>query len=57
MREDIIANFVAWCSRKNINYVCALMVAEWELCRLEKDGVIDAVISEDSDCFVFGCQS
>jgi XPG I-region len=31
------------------------MEAEWELCRLERDGIIDAVASEDSDCFVSGC--
>ena len=57
VREDILADFVRWCSRKGIKYVCAFMEAEWELCRLEKDGVIDAVVSEDSDCFVLGCQS
>ena len=57
VREDILADFVSWCSKKNIKYVCALIEAEWELCRLKRDGVIDAVVSEDSDCFVFGCQS
>ena len=31
------------------------MEAEWELCKLERDGIIDAVASEDSDCFVLGC--
>ena len=35
--------------------VSAFMEAEWELCKLESDGVIDAVASEDSDCFVLGC--
>ena len=56
MREDILADFVVWCTRKEIMYVCAFMEAEWELTKLEKDGVIYAVVSEDSDLFVLGCK-
>jgi 5'-3' exonuclease len=56
VREDILAYFVRFCIRKGIRYVCAFMEAEWELCKLEMDGVIDAVVSEDSDCFVLGCK-
>ena len=33
------------------------MEAEWDLCRLERDGIIDAVASDDSDCFVLGCST
>ena len=55
MRDDILAGFVQWCDDKSIRYVSAFMEAEWELCKLESDGVIDAVASEDSDCFVLGC--
>ena len=51
-----LGDFVGWCMRKDIKYVCAFMEAEWELCGLEKDGIIDAVVSEDSDCFVLGCR-
>ena len=54
VREDILTEFVRWCDRKGIKYVCAFMEAEWELSRLENDGIIDAVVSEDSDCFVLG---
>ena len=57
MCEDVVADFVRWYDRNNIKYVCAFMEAEWELCRLEKDRIIDAVVSEDSDCFVLGCKS
>lgn len=32
------------------------MEAEWELVRLIKDGIIDAIVSEDSDFFVLGSQ-
>ena len=56
VREDITADFVRWCDKNDVKYVCAFMEAEWELCRLEKDGIIDAVVSEDSDCFVLGCK-
>lgn len=55
VREDVLAGFIQWCNEKNIRHVCAFMEAEWELCRLERDGIIDAVASEDSDCFVLGC--
>ena len=56
VREDIVAGFISWCDYKQLNYVCAFMEAEWELCRLEADGVIDGVVSEDSDCLVLGCE-
>ena len=55
MRYDILAGFVQWCDDKSIRYVSAFMEAEWDLCKLERDGIIDAVASEDSDCFVLGC--
>lgn len=54
MREDILAEFVLWCRRKDVRYICAFMEAEWDLTRLELDGVIDAIVSEDSDFFVLG---
>lgn len=57
VRNDILADFVQWCIKRNLKYVCAYMEAEWELCRLEKDGVIDGIVSEDSDCFVLGCKT
>ena len=55
VREDVLAGFVQWCNDNEIRYVCAFMEAEWELCRLERDGIIDAVVFEDSDCYVLGC--
>ena len=57
VREDVVADFVRWCGRNDIKYVYAFMEEEWELCRLVKDEIIDAVVSEDSDCFVLGCKS
>lgn len=57
VRNDVLADFVQWCIKRNVKYVCAYMEAEWELCRLEKDRVIDGIVSEDSDCFVLGCQT
>ena len=53
VREDI---YISWCDSNDLKYVCAFMEAEWELCRLEADGIIDGVISEDSNCLVLGCQ-
>ena len=54
VREDIVAGLTSWCDSKDLKYVCALMEAEWELCRLE--GIIDGIVSEDSDCLVLGCK-
>ena len=56
MREDIVAGFVSWCNSKQLKYVCAFMEAESELCRLEAGGIIDGIVSEDSDCLVLGCK-
>lgn len=54
VREDILADFAQWCSRRGVRFVSAFMEAEWELTRLEADGIIDAIVSEDSDFFVLG---
>ena len=56
VREDIVAGFVSWCDSKQLKCVCAFMEAEWELCRLKVDGIIDGIVSEDSDCLVLGCK-
>ena len=45
VREDIIADFVLWCDKNDVKYVYAFIEAEWELCRLEEYGIIDAVVS------------
>ena len=55
VREDVLDSFVRWCDVKGVR--CAFMEAEWDLCRLEMDGIIDAVASNDSDCFVLGCST
>lgn len=39
VRKDIVAGFISWCDSKQLKYVCAFMEAEWELCRLEADGI------------------
>jgi exonuclease 1 len=57
VREDVVAGFINWCDKKSLKYVCAFMEAEWELSRLEADGIIDGVVSEDSDCLVLGCET
>ena len=56
VREDIVVGFVSWCDSKQLKYVCAFMEAEWELCRQEADGIIDGIVSDDSDCLVLGCK-
>jgi len=43
--------------RYNIKYVVAPYEADSQMVYLEKSGLVDGVISEDSDLLVFGCQT
>jgi hypothetical protein len=56
VRDDILGNFIEWCDRNDVKYISAYMEAEWELCKLAKDKVIDCVLSEDSDLWAIGAQ-
>lgn len=40
----------------NIDYVVAPYEADAQLCYLERTGVVDGIITEDSDLLVFGCK-
>jgi exonuclease 1 len=42
---------------KNIKYVVAPYEADSEMVFLEKIGLVDGIISEDSDLLIFGCQT
>lgn len=42
--------------RKNIKYVVAPYEADSQMVYLEKIGVVDGIISEDSDLLIFGCK-
>lgn len=41
---------------ENIDYVVAPYEADAQLAYLEKQGIIDAILTEDSDLLVFGCK-
>ncbi len=41
---------------ENIDYVVAPYEADAQLCFLEKEGLVDGIITEDSDLLVFGCK-
>ncbi len=42
--------------REGVNYVVAPYEADAQLAYMEKEGIIDGIITEDSDLLVFGCK-
>lgn len=42
--------------RENVDYIVAPYEADAQLAYLEKQGIIDAILTEDSDLLVFGCK-
>ncbi len=42
---------------ENVQYVVAPYEADAQLAYLEKEGIVDGIITEDSDLMVFGCKS
>ncbi|GAA5885587.1 hypothetical protein JCM6882_007484 [Rhodosporidiobolus microsporus] len=43
--------------REGVQYVVAPYEADPQLCYLEKAGIVDAIVTEDSDLLVFGCKN
>lgn len=43
--------------RHNIQYVVAPYEADAQMCYLEKEGLVDGLLTEDSDLLVFGCST
>ncbi|BGP15941.1 hypothetical protein JCM10213_003628 [Rhodosporidiobolus nylandii] len=43
--------------REDVQYVVAPYEADPQLCYLEKAGLVDAIVTEDSDLLVFGCKN
>ncbi|GAA5970771.1 hypothetical protein JCM11641_004449 [Rhodosporidiobolus odoratus] len=43
--------------REGVQYVVAPYEADPQLCYLEKQGLVDAIVTEDSDLLVFGCKN
>ncbi|KAF8815754.1 hypothetical protein BYT27DRAFT_7079063, partial [Phlegmacium glaucopus] len=40
-----------------VDYVVAPYEADAQLAYLERAGLVDAIITQDSDLFIFGCQN
>ncbi len=41
---------------ENVEYIVAPYEADAQLCFLEREGLVDGIITEDSDLLVFGCK-
>lgn len=54
---DMAKCIIDYCKTNNIKYVVAPFEADPQMVYLEKHGVIDGIISEDSDLLIFGCQT
>ena len=57
VREDIIACTLDWARRKRVLCIGAPYEADWQLRQLELDGIIDAVVTVDSDLVAMGCST
>src|SRR5271163_757581 len=54
---EMAYRFILALRRENVAYVVAPYEADAQLAYLEKKGVIQAILTEDSDLLVFGCQT
>ena len=41
---------------EDVEYIVAPYEADAQLCMLEREGMVDGIITEDSDLLVFGCK-
>ncbi|KAG5437119.1 hypothetical protein PCANB_001240 [Pneumocystis canis] len=53
---EMAYEFIKELKRENIDYIVAPYEADAQLAYLEKQGIIDAILTEDSDLLVFGCK-
>ncbi|SMN18651.1 similar to Saccharomyces cerevisiae YDR263C DIN7 Mitochondrial nuclease functioning in DNA repair and replication [Maudiozyma saulgeensis] len=48
---------IDYCRSENIDYIVAPFEADSQMVYLEKEGLVDGIISEDSDLLIFGCKN
>ncbi|KTW27687.1 hypothetical protein T552_02127 [Pneumocystis carinii B80] len=53
---EMAYKFIKALRRENVDYVVAPYEADAQLAYLEKQGIIHAILTEDSDLLVFGCK-
>ena len=54
---EMCKTWINVCKRYSIPYVVAPFEADSQMVYLEKKGIVDGIISEDSDLIIFGCQN
>lgn len=54
---EMCKTWINVCKRYNIPYVVAPFEADSQMVYLEKKGLVDGIISEDSDLIIFGCKN
>jgi exonuclease-1 len=55
--NEMVMKFIAVLRRMNITFYVAPYEADAQLAYLSRQKIIDAVISEDSDCIPYGCKT
>ncbi|XBW37829.1 hypothetical protein QEN19_003404 [Hanseniaspora menglaensis] len=50
-------SWINFCSKNGIPYIVAPFEADSQMVYLEKIGLVDGIISEDSDLLIFGCET
>jgi exonuclease 1 len=54
---EMAYQFIIALRKENVSYVVAPYEADAQLAYLEKQGIIQAIVTEDSDLLVFGCKT
>jgi hypothetical protein len=57
IHADVVAVVVGWCQRREVELLSAPFEADWQLAMLQKQDIIQGVITDDSDLFVLGCDN
>jgi exonuclease-1 len=57
VREDIVLATVEWARDRKVRFLCSPMESDWQLVALERSGITDASLTEDSDLIAIGSKT
>lgn len=56
VKFDIVQQVITYCKREKIEYIVAPYEADAQLAYLNNEGLVDFVITEDTDLILYGCE-